>query len=83
MRSSAKPKGTVRAIRPAVDADLVAALTDWLEDAKAGRLIGVVLLGNRRGDEVQHHWVGEMPLGVALVTMEQLKLKALKVLRDD
>jgi hypothetical protein len=71
----------VRAIKPEADADLVAALESWLEDAKRGDLVGCVLLGNRRGDEVQHHWVGRMKLSDALLIFEQFKLKAFGVER--
>jgi hypothetical protein len=71
----------VRAIKPEADADLVAALESWLEDAKRGDLVGCVLLGNRRGDEIQHHSVGRMKLGDALAAFELFKLKAFDVAR--
>jgi hypothetical protein len=67
----------VRSIRPEIDTDLVRCLETWLDDARKGELIGCVLLGNRRGDEVQHGWAGSMPLAMAMLTWEQFKLRQL------
>jgi len=77
-----QPARKVTAIKPVPDERLVRALESWLEDAKRGELIGAVLLGNRRGDGVQHRWAGTMPLSVSLVTFEQFKLSALGVCRE-
>jgi hypothetical protein len=78
-----EPAAKVQAIKPVVNEKLVECLESWLADAKRGELIGAVLLGNLRGEDVQHSWVGEMKLSVAMVTFEQMKLKALGVLRED
>jgi hypothetical protein len=64
-------------IKPQRDEKLVEALKDWLKDAESGELMGCVLLGNRRGDEVQHQWVGDFPLGKALLAVERFKRSAL------
>lgn len=82
MKPKVAVRKAVRSIRPEADPKLVAALEEWLEDAKRGELIGAVLLGNRRGDEVQHDWAGTMPLGISMVTFEQFKLQALGVVRE-
>ncbi|HEY3494352.1 MAG TPA: hypothetical protein VGK73_06690 [Polyangiaceae bacterium] len=64
---------TVTPIKPSPDPKLVEALESWLEDAKRGELVGCVLLGNRRGDEIQHQWAGLMPLSMAMLIWEKFK----------
>jgi hypothetical protein len=63
----------VRSIRPEADADLVATLRKWLEDAERGEIIGAVLLANGRGNTVMHGWAGRVPLDRALYAFEKFK----------
>lgn len=67
----------VRNIQPERDENLIKSLESWLEDAKAGKLVGAVLLGNLRGNEVMHCWSGLMPLSISLLIFEQFKRRAL------
>lgn len=64
----------VRSIKPAVDKDCVAALEEWLEMAKRGEIVGVVMLGNMPGDSTVHRWSGEFQLSRAILVFEQFKL---------
>lgn len=68
----------VRSIRPEANAELVATMKQWLADAESGKLIGAVLLGNARGNEVFHGWAGRVPLDRALYAFEMFKLSELK-----
>lgn len=63
-----------RRIKPAVDADCVKALEDWLEMAKRGEIVGVVMLGNMPDSNTVHRWSGEMQLSRAMMVLEQFKL---------
>lgn len=65
-------------IRPGADPNVVRALEEWLEDAKRGELVGVVLLGVRNHSGAnQHGWAGDMNLSDALLVFEQFKLRQL------
>jgi len=64
----------LRAIKPEVDAEAVRALEEWLEQAKRGEIIGVVMFGSRPSDGTIHRWAGELQFSRALLVFEQWKI---------
>jgi hypothetical protein len=68
----------IRPLLPAQDEDTIKARKEWLSDAERGDLVGVVLLGAKPGNAIQHHWVGRMPAGSALAAFEWWKKEAFR-----
>lgn len=62
---------------------LIAALEGWLEDARAGRLTGCVLLGKRRGDGIQHYWAGHIDAASVAWDFECWKRDALALVQRE
>jgi hypothetical protein len=67
----------LRALKPTVDDAAVKALEEWLEQAKRGEIIGVVMFGSRPGDGTIHRWAGELQFSRALLCFEQWKINHL------
>jgi hypothetical protein len=61
--------------------DLVRTLQGWLEHAKNGELLGVVMLGQRRGSEIQHMWAGRIDAASAAWAFECWKRDALTLVQ--